>query len=125
VQPGAIGAHVNIALRPYRTKMGPDPASINACMMGGILANNSSGMCCGVAQNAYHTLSSLTFMLPSGTMIDTADPGAGELLRQREPGLAAGLLELKRDIESRPALRDRIRAKYRTKNTTGYSTRLE
>ena len=121
VQPGVIGAHVNIALRPYRTKMGPDPASINACMMGGILANNSSGMCCGVAQNAYHTLSSLTFMLPSGTMIDTADPGAGELLRQREPGLAAGLLELKRDIESRPALRDRIRAKYRTKNTTGYS----
>jgi D-lactate dehydrogenase len=50
--------------------MGPDPASINACMMGGILANNSSGMCCGVAQNAYHTLSSLTFMLPSGTVID-------------------------------------------------------
>jgi D-lactate dehydrogenase len=121
VQPGAIGAHVNIALRPYRTKMGPDPASINACMMGGILANNSSGMCCGVAQNAYHTLSSLTFMLPSGTMIDTADPGADELLRRREPGVAAGLIELKRDIESRPALRDRIRAKYKSKNTTGYS----
>ena len=28
-------------------------------MMGGILANNSSGMCCGVRENAYHTLDSL------------------------------------------------------------------
>ena len=116
-----IGAHVNIALRPYQTKMGPDPASINACMMGGILANNSSGMCCGVVQNAYHTLDSLTFLLPSGTVIDTAAPDADAVFRRREPALVEGLLGLKRDIESRPALRERIRAKYKTKNTTGYS----
>jgi D-lactate dehydrogenase len=121
VEPGVIGAHVNVALRRHHTKMGPDPASINACMMGGILANNSSGMCCGVAQNAYHTLDSLTFVLPSGCVIDTASGDADALFRRREPTLAAGLLELKRDIESRPALRERIRAKYRTKNTTGYS----
>ena len=55
VQPGVIGAHVNHALRPYRSKMGPDPASINTCTVGGILSNNSSGMCCGVVQNAFHT----------------------------------------------------------------------
>ena len=121
VAPGVIGAHVNIALRPYQTKMGPDPASINACMMGGILANNSSGMCCGVVQNAYHTLDSLTFLLPSGTVIDTAAPDADAVFRRREPALVEGLLGLKRDIESRPALRERIRAKYKTKNTTGYS----
>ena len=72
VQPGVIGGHVNQALKTYRAKMGPDPASINACMMGGILSNNSSGMCCGVTQNAYHTLHSITFVLPSGTVIDTA-----------------------------------------------------
>jgi len=76
VQPGVIGGYVNLVLRPYRAKLGPDPASINACMMGGILANNSSGMCCGVTQNAYHTLDSLKFVLPSGTSIDTADPNA-------------------------------------------------
>ncbi len=121
VQPGVIGAHVNHALKVYRAKMGPDPASINACMMGGILANNSSGMCCGVAQNAYHTLSSLTLVLPSGTVIDTADPGADETLREKEPQLAEGLLELKREIEANTALRERIRSKYRMKNTTGYS----
>ena len=67
VQPGVIGAHVNHALKGYRAKMGPDPASINTCTVGGILSNNSSGMCCGVAQNAYHTLESLTFVLPTGT----------------------------------------------------------
>ena len=121
VQPGVIGAHVNTALKPYSSKLGPDPASIGACMMGGILANNSSGMCCGVVQNAYHTLDSVTFLLPSGTMIDTANPQADEIFRQREPRIAEGLLALKREIEQLPALRDRIRAKYRTKNTTGYS----
>jgi D-lactate dehydrogenase len=121
VQPGVIGNYVNLALKPYRAKMGPDPASIASCMMGGILSNNSSGMCCGVVQNAYHTLASIKFVLPSGTVIDTADPNAGERLRQREPKLAEGLLELKNQIEQRPALRDRIRAKYKTKNTTGYS----
>lgn len=121
VQPGVIGGHANHALKPYRRKIGPDPASINTCMMGGILANNSSGMCCGVSQNAYHTLDSLTFVLPSGTTIDTIDPGADEVLRKQEPRLAEGLLELKREIESQPALADRIRSKYRMKNTNGYA----
>src|SRR5574341_1125363 len=121
VQPGVIGGHVNAALRPYRAKMGPDPASINACMVGGILANNSSGMCCGVEQNAYHTLDSLTFVLPTGTVINTAAADADDLLRQREPRLARGLLDLRREIVDQPRLADRIRFKYRMKNTTGYS----
>jgi D-lactate dehydrogenase len=121
VQPGVIGGHVNRTLAPYRAKMGPDPASINACMMGGILANNSSGMCCGVTQNAYHTLDSITFVLPSGTRIDTAHPEADEMFRQREPRLAQGLLDLKGELQANPQLAERIRAKYKMKNTTGYS----
>ena len=83
VEPGAVGAAVNARLRPSSAKIGPDPASIQACMMGGILANNSSGMCCGVAQNAYHTLESLVLVLPSGTVIDTAANDADEALRAR------------------------------------------
>jgi D-lactate dehydrogenase len=121
VQPGAIGAHVNLALRAAGAKIGPDPASIATCTVGGILANNASGMCCGVAQNAYHTLESLTFCLPSGTLIDTALPDADARFREAEPALAQGLLDLKGRIEADPALASRIRAKYRTKNTTGYS----
>jgi D-lactate dehydrogenase len=78
-------------------------------------------MCCGVVQNAYHTLESMTFVLPSGTLIDTSRADADAELRAREPALADGLLALRREIEELPALRDRIRAKYRMKNTTGYS----
>jgi D-lactate dehydrogenase len=121
VQPGAVGAAVNARLRASAAKIGPDPASIHACMMGGILANNSSGMCCGVAQNAYHTLDSLVVVLPSGTVVDTAKPDADEALRAAEPALYDGLLALKRDIAARPVLDARIRRKYLTKNTTGYS----
>ncbi len=121
VQPGVIGGYANSVLRPYGVKIGPDPASISTCMIGGILSNNSSGMCCGVSQNAYHTLDSLTFVLPSGTVINTADARSDEDFRAKEPRLVEGLLELKRQIESNPALYQRVRAKYRTKNTTGYS----
>jgi D-lactate dehydrogenase len=120
VRPGAIGASANRVLLPYGAKIGPDPASIATCTLGGILSNNSSGMCCGVEQNAYHTLSSMRFLLPSGTAIDTAAADAEELFLAREPVLAQGILELKSRIRNNPVLVERIRRKYRTKNTTGY-----
>src|SRR5512135_977233 len=121
LQPGVIGEHANRALAPYGRKIGPDPASIATCAVGGILANNASGMCCGVSQNAYHTLESLTFVLPSGTVIDTAAPDADERFRELEPALAKGLLDLKAELEANRPLAERIRAKYKMKNTTGYS----
>ncbi len=120
VQPGVLGGEANLALRPFGRKIGPDPASLNACAIGGILANNASGKCCGVLQNAYHTLDSITFLLPSGTLIDTAAGDADARFRDAEPALADGLLTLKREIEADPVLSSRIRAKYRMKNTTGY-----
>ena len=120
VQPGAIGANANRVLTPYGAKIGPDPASIATCTLGGILSNNSSGMCCGVDQNAYHTLSSMRFLLPSGTGIDTAAADAEEMFLAREPALARGILEFKSRIQGDTALAERIRRKYRTKNTTGY-----
>ena len=121
VDPGVVGAAVNARLQPFGAKIGPDPASLEACMMGGILANNSSGMCCGVERNAYHTLDSLVFVLPSGTVIDTASAAADEEFRRAEPALSAGLLQLRSEIAAHPELQARIRRKYLTKNTTGYS----
>ena len=56
-------------------RSGPDPASIGAAMIGGIAANNSSGMCCGTAQNSYKTLASMRVVLADGTVLDT---GSGE-----------------------------------------------
>jgi D-lactate dehydrogenase len=120
-QPGMIGDHVNALLRPFGAKLGPDPASSRACTIGGILANNSSGMCCGVEQNSYHTLRSLTFVLPSGTCIDTGRADADEQLRLAEPALHQGLSELRQELMRRPELLGRVRAKYKMKNTTGYS----
>jgi D-lactate dehydrogenase len=120
VQPGAIGSSANRVLMPYGAKIGPDPASIATCTLGGILSNNSSGMCCGVEQNAYHTLAGLRFVLPSGTAIDTGKADAEAQFFALEPALARGLLELRLRIQSDTALSGRIRRKYRTKNTTGY-----
>ena len=121
VQPGVIGGHVNAILRRWERRIGPDPASIDTCMMGGILANNSSGMCCGVRENAYQTLDSLRCILPNGLTIDTADPEAGAQLLAGAPAVYHGLLDLKRRIEGDPELTARIRRKYRIKNTMGYS----
>ena len=121
LQPGVIGARANQMLVPFGAKIGPDPASIATCTIGGILSNNSSGMCCGVDQNAYHTLHSMTFMLPSGTMIDTAQPDADERFHALEPQLARSILDLKAKLEADAILRERVRSKYRMKNTTGYS----
>lgn len=58
VEPGLIGGEVNRILaahqkkgkHPVQYKIGPDPSSIDSCMIGGIVNNNSSGMCCGVSQ---------------------------------------------------------------------------
>src|SRR5574339_599584 len=87
-QPGIVGGFVNMALKPYGRRIGPDPASIDACMMGGILANNSSGMCCGVTENAYRTLHSMTFILPNGFTLDTADPRADQIFENEQPHIA-------------------------------------
>ena len=71
-------------------------------------------MCCGVAQNAYHTLRSLTFVLPSGTVIDTSAADADDQLRAREPALWAGLKALVQRVRDDASLSGRIRTKYRT-----------
>jgi len=121
VEPGVIGAVVNQRLAPWRRKLGPDPASIHTCTIGGILANNSSGMCCGVARNSYHTVDSLTFVLPSGAVVDSADPVSRSRFEREEPRIVSGLRELREAVVASPGLVERIRRKYRIKNTTGYS----
>jgi D-lactate dehydrogenase len=120
-QPGVIGGHLNRLLAPHRTRLGPDPASIDAAMIGGILANNSSGMCCGVVQNSYHTLDALTVLLADGTTVDTSPPDADEALRRARPDLHAELAALRDEVRRDEPLAARIRKKFATKNTSGYS----
>ncbi|MBL7990848.1 MAG: FAD-binding oxidoreductase [Candidatus Kapabacteria bacterium] len=120
VGPGMVGSKVNDYLRKYGKKIGPDPASLAACMVGGIVANNASGMCCGVTQNTYHTLESLTFMLPNGVVIDSSLPNANDILVRTSLEIAEGLMALKAEIEANTALVEKIRRKYKIKNTVGY-----
>jgi len=121
LQPSVIGAHANVTLQPYSRRIGPDPASIDSCMIGGILANNASGMCCGVAENAYHTLHSMTILLPNGLVVDTDAKDAAEKLMHSSPDVVKGLLDLRRRVFSNRSLADRITQRYQRKNTTGYS----
>ncbi|MGW5847622.1 FAD-binding and (Fe-S)-binding domain-containing protein [Streptomyces sp. NPDC055254] len=120
VRPGTTVLRANAALARHGRVLGPDPASALACTLGGVVANNASGMTAGTTRNSYRTLSSLTLVLPGGTVVDTADPLADEELARAEPALCHGLMEIKREIEADPALVARIRAKYEIKNTTGY-----
>lgn len=120
IRPGTTVLRANAALARHGRVLGPDPASAIACTLGGVVANNASGMTAGTTRNSYRTLSSLTFVLPGGTVVDTADPLADEELARAEPALCHGLMEIKREIEADPELVRRIRAKYEIKNTTGY-----
>ena len=76
LQPGIIGQRVNEILRPYGRYFTPDPASIRSAMVGGIVNNNASGMCCGTHANSYRMLESARLILADGTVLDTGDPSS-------------------------------------------------
>ncbi|SGZ08443.1 Oxidoreductase/iron-sulfur cluster-binding protein [Moritella viscosa] len=121
LQPGIIGAEANKILAPYQRKIGPDPASINTCKIGGIAANNSSGMCCGTAQNSYQTLAGMTVVLADGTVLNTLDSYSVARFKISHKEMLNDLTNLAQACKDNTALADKIRHKYRLKNTTGYS----
>lgn len=121
LQPGVIGANANAVLAPFQRKIGPDPASINAAKIGGIVANNSSGMCCGTAQNTYKTLAGLRVVLADGTVVDSEDAASVAAFRRSHAALLEQLAELGRETRTNTELAAKIRHKYRLKNTTGFS----
>lgn len=120
VQPGVTLRQVNSRLAPYGRRLGPDPASESACTIGGVIANNSSGMTCGTQFNAYRTLESMVLVLPSGTTVDTGAPDADQRLRALEPDLFEGLLGLRDRVRGNAGSVRRIEAQYALKNTMGY-----
>jgi D-lactate dehydrogenase len=120
VQPGTVLGHANRVLASHRRKLGPDPASVDFATVGGVIANNSGGMRCGVTADSYSTVSELRFVLASGTEIDSADPDAERLFAAAEPELARGLMEIREQILADAELAERIRHKFEIKNTTGY-----
>lgn len=121
VQPGITGGFVNAYLKKHQRKIGPDPSSIDAAMMGGILSNNSSGMCCGVKLNSYHTTKYIRFVLPDGKTFSTEKKEDYRRFELECPAIFTTILEARAEVLRNTTLHDRIRKKYETKNTVGYS----
>lgn len=121
LEPGIVGARANIFLAPHGLKIGPDPASIGACMIGGIVANNASGMCCGTAQNSYQTIADIRIVLHDGTILDTADAQSVTAFKKDQPALIQEIESLRDQIKNDETLYHQIKNKFKIKNTTGYS----
>ena len=120
VQPGVTVRTVNAHLASHGSRLGPDPASDGACTIGGVIANNSSGMQCGTEFNTYRTLESMVLVLPSGTVLDSAAPDADRVLATAEPRLHAGLRVLRDRIRDDSASVATLRRLFAIKNTMGY-----
>jgi D-lactate dehydrogenase len=118
--PGATVRAVNTRLARHGRKLGPDPASEIACTIGGVIANNSSGMACGITANTYRTLESAVLVLSDGTVVDTAAPDALSRLTDARPELVAGLAALRDRVRGNPASVETLTRLHAIKNTMGY-----
>ena len=121
LQPGVVGAQANNALKFHGKKIGPDPASINAAAIGGIAANNASGMCCGIDQNSYKTLKDMRIVFNDGTVLDTSEDTSIKEFMEKKSELIDEILRIVSQIKSDEKLYNKIKKKYSIKNTTGYS----
>jgi len=119
-QPGITGTRLNQVLAHTGRKFGPDPASINSAMVGGIVANNASGMSCGIHANSYATIQSARIIFADGSLLDTADPESRMAFVESHSELVEVLQRIRKELLTRPDLVEKIQKKYNIKNTTGY-----
>ncbi|MDD2584769.1 MAG: FAD-binding and (Fe-S)-binding domain-containing protein, partial [Bacteroidales bacterium] len=120
LQAGIIGARANLLLKKYGKKIGPDPASIDSCMIGGIASNNASGMNSGIMENSYSTVSEIRVVLSDGTILDTSSQESCNSFRKTHSQIISKLEKLAKRVKENSELKAKIEHKYRIKNTTGY-----
>ena len=121
LQPGLTGGKANSLLAPYGRKIGPDPASINAAMIGGIAANNASGMCCGISENSYKTVAGMRIVFADGAVLDTNDSQSKEQFKLTHGHLIDKISKMVASVKANEQLANKIAHKFKMKNTTGYS----
>jgi len=119
-EPGITGTRINQVLAHTGMKFGPDPASINSAMVGGIIANNASGMSCGIHANSYATIQSARIILADGTLLNTSSRESRRAFEESRKELVSTISQVRDKIRSNPQLVGKIRKKYSIKNTTGY-----
>ncbi|XSZ46932.1 FAD-binding oxidoreductase [Francisella noatunensis] len=84
LQPSLTGGQANLFLNKYGRKIGPDPSSVNVAKIGGIVANNASGMCCGFK---YNTLKDIKVIFSDGQILDTKSVDSREMFRKNNPDI--------------------------------------
>lgn len=120
LQPGVTLGLANRLLARHGRRLGPDPASTNIACVGGVVANNSGGMRCGVVADSYKTVRSMTLVLANGAVIDTAAADAEQRFAAEAPELAAGLEQIRDELRADEQLAERVARKFSIKNTMGY-----
>ena len=119
LQPGIVGSEVDKILAPLGRTFSPDPASKNSAMVGGIVANNASGMSCGTHANSDRILVSARIVFPDGTILDTGDKDSRERFAKTHKPFLDGIIALRDRVMADEELVERIRYKYAIKNVTG------
>lgn len=78
-EPGIVHAHLNKALAEHRVFFPPDPGSSNMCTVGGMVANNSSGLRAVKYGQTRQYVLGLEVVLPGGDVIETGGVGSRAL----------------------------------------------
>ena len=118
---GILGAEANRFLAPYHRKIGPDPASINAAKIGGIVANNACGMSSGIEDNTLYSILGMRVVFDDGTVLDTMDPASRQAFTTNRQDIVDKITALSQRVKNDAAMHEKIRHKFTIKNTTGYS----
>lgn len=121
LQPGITGGQANLFLNKYGKKIGPDPSSVNVAKIGGIVANNASGMCCGVKFNSYNTLKDIRVIFSDGQVLDTKSVESRKAFKEANPELINKISEISQKVKTNQKLVDFIKHKHQIKNTMGYA----
>ena len=106
---GVTGGEINAALAPYGR------------FIGGMTANNAAGLGCTVANNIWHSLEAMEFVLADGTRVNTADAGNVQRFRSSHAALLDGLSSLRERLLASPADAEKVRRKFKIRNTCGYA----
>ncbi len=123
LQPGILGGRVNEILAKYGRKFPPDPASVKAARVGGIVSNNASGMNCGVHANSERVMTSARIIFADGTTLDVGDERSRDEFKRKKPEFINAILELRDSVRNDKELAELIARKYRIKNVTGLNLR--
>jgi D-lactate dehydrogenase len=119
LQAGLVGQRVNELLKPYGRVFPPDPASLKSAMVGGIVANNASGMSCGTHANSDKVIRSARIVCIDGSILDTGDEKSRSAFASQHPDFIRRIEALRDRVRSDTALSERIRRKYSIKNVVG------